>query len=822
MRKSNKYDHHLLRKLDTHAKEHPEKAGHAKLHVLVRYTGNVEKLRQAGLLVMGNAGGVAIGEIDEGNLEKLEQLDNVIHISTEPPLRAELNTSVPEIHADAVRTGSPPYTGAGVIIGVLDSGIDIFHKNFRKSDGSTRILSIWDQTIHATGSQQPPTGYTMGVEFSGDDIKNVLASPKTPFAHQDVLHHGTHVAGIAAGNASQSGNCHLSGFFWGVAPDADLVVVKVLTDRTSAADAQPSLNLAAQYVFDIAQKAKKAAVVNMSVSWGLGPRDGTSAEESYLDGLLTSTAGMAIVVAAGNSGGIGDAGDVGRGDYRWGSHASKSIAANDETTVTLNVPPQYGKNPGTPGIIEIWYSSGTGRLQVQVMGPTGIMGGPVAPGSATDKTYLTIGPDIVQVISSINTNNNKGQISLAIAPPATGFISVGSWTITLTETAGADVSMDLWTDTQLGRANIVVSFPDRVLASTIRSPGTAKSVITVGAYGSQDGTLADFSGLGPTLADDGRIKPDLCAPGLESNPSKGIMAPKAKGTGGCCCDCCYDGFYTDFYGTSQATPHVAGVVALMLQKNPNQKIDDIIDIIQRTCREPPSPWLNFQPDYYWGHGKVDAQAAVGAVTPGGPYTGSPVIIAAAPPGDTGEGTPAGSAPLTGQSSAITTPAVTTFDSKPNRARQLPPLSEAFPQPSLRMARAIRDVAIRGKDNPAVQTLMGLVSMHFDEVLKLINTNRRVATKWHRMFGPELLRSMLWNPMSGLSEAMPVLPAALNNQDVSERMRSLFDVLIRYGSPRLRNDVRSYGPLFFALPGATFSGSTFPPHPETPHGAGWNA
>jgi subtilisin family serine protease len=822
MRKSNKYNHHLLRKLDTHAEEHPEKAGHAKLHVLVRYTGEIEKLRHAGLFVMGNAGGVAIGEINEGDLEKLEQLDNVIHISTEPPISPQLNTSVPEIHGDVVRNGSPSYTGAGVIIGVLDSGIDIFHKNFRKSDGSSRILSIWDQTIHATGSQQPPVGYTMGVEFTADDIKNALASPNTPFAHQDVRHHGTHVAGIAAGNASQSGNCHESGTFWGVAPDADLVVVKVLTDPTSPTNPKPSLNLAAQYVFDIAQKAKKAAVLNMSLSWGLGPRDGTSLEERYLDGLLTSTAGMAIVVAAGNSGGTGDAGDVARGIYLWGSHASKYIAANDETTVTLNVPAQY-RGPSVPGPIEIWYTSGAGRLQVQVTGPTGIIEGPVAVGSATDYKDLTIGSDVVRVRSSINSNNNKGQISLSIAPPPGGFITAGQWIITLTETAGTDVRMDLWTqNVELRMANIVVAFSDRVAASTICSPGTAKNVITVGAYGSQDGKLADFSGVGPTLADDGRIKPDLCAPGLESNPSEGIMAPKAKGTGGCCCDCCYSGFYTDFYGTSQATPHVTGVVALMLQKNPNQKIDDIIDIIQRTCREPPSPWLNFQPDYYWGYGKVDAQAAVGAVTPGGPYTGSPVLIADAPPGDTGEGTPVGSAPIAGQSSATTMPAVTTFDSKPNRARQLPPLSEAFPQPSLRMAKALRDVAVRGKNNPAVQALVGLVSMHFDEVSKLINTNRRIATKWHRMFGPELLRSMLWNRMSGQQEAMPVIPATLNNQDVSERMRSLFDVLIRYGSARLRNDVRSFGPLFFALPGATFSGLTFPPHPETPHGAGWNA
>jgi len=818
MRESSKYDHYLLRKLRTHAEEHPEKAGHAKLNVLVRYTGDVETLRQCGLFVMGDVGNIAIGEINEADLERLEQLENVRHITTEPPIQAQLNTSVPEIHGDIVRTGSPSYTGTNVIIGILDSGIDIFHKNFQKSDGTSRILSIWDQTIDATGSQQPPAGYTMGVEFSADDIKNALAA-KT-FAHQDVLLHGTHVAGIAAGNGSQSGNCHLSGTFWGVAPDADLVVVKVLKDKTSAADTNPSLTLATQYVFEVAAAKGKAAVVNMSLSWGLGPRDGTSLEEKYLDNLLISTAGMAVVVSAGNSGGIGYDGDVLKGDYRRGSHASKYIHANDETTVTLNVPPNY-LAPGASGQIEIWYSSGAGRLQVQITGPTGPMGGPVAVGSATDKTFLTIGSDIVQVISSINSNNNKGQISLSIAPPPNGFIAAGSWIITLTETAGADVSMDLWTDTQLGRPNIVVAFPDRVAASTLRSPGTAEYVITVGAYGSQDGKLGDFSGVGPTLAGDGRRKPDLCAPGLENNPSEGITAPKAKGTGGCCCDCCYTGFYTDFVGTSQAAPHVTGVVALMLQKDPNQKIDDIRDIVQRTCRQPLG---SFPPDDNWGYGKVDAAAALGQVTPGGSYTGSGTIIADAPTGDSGEGFSAGTVPMSRASIVAENPALTRPEGKSHGATQLPSLSEAFPQSSLRIAKALRDVAVRGKDNPTLQTLIALVSMHFDEVRKLINTNRRVATRWHRMFGPELLRHMLWNKTSNPGEPLPIIPAILNSQNVGERMSALFDVLFTYGSSRLRNDINNYGPLFLALPGASFSGlnsSSLPP-PEMQHGASRHA
>src|ERR1700760_3764526 len=121
MRESNKYGHHLLRKLRTHAKENPKEAGHATLPVMVRYTGDLETLRQAGLIVTGNVSGIAIGDIHQPDLEKLEKLDNVIYISPEPPLHALLDTSIPDIRADVVHAGNPPYTGAGVVIGVLDS-----------------------------------------------------------------------------------------------------------------------------------------------------------------------------------------------------------------------------------------------------------------------------------------------------------------------------------------------------------------------------------------------------------------------------------------------------------------------------------------------------------------------------------------------------------------------------------------------------------------------------------------------------------------------------------------------------------------------------
>lgn len=806
MRASDKYDHHLLQTLRTHAESNPDKAAEAELRVHVRYTGDIAPLKQCGLVVMGDAGGVAIGDIGEADLHKLEQLENVIQISVQPPIFLHLNTSVPEIHADVLRTGSPPYTGSGTVIGVIDDGIDIYHKNFRNPDGTTRIISIWDQTLVASGSQHPPAGYTFGVEFSGAvDVTNALANPSAPFGHvESPIGHGTHVAGIAAGNGLQADGCQGAGVLIGVAPEADLVIVRVITDANSP-NKKTDVGLAAQYVLQVAaaQSPAKPVVVNMSLSSGIGPCDGTNPVDTFLDGLLQGTTGKAFVISAGNNGSLGKATDKYPELYNSGSHAAKHIVASDHTTVTLLVPPDQADTVSG----EVWYSSGAGRLQFKVTGPTGVISGPVNVGSATTTVTLNVGADTVQVTSSINTINSKGQISFQMSPPAKSNIHQGSWVITLTETAGAAVDMDLWLRAAHTYAHTVIAFADRVIASTVTSPATALNVIAVGAYGSLDGILADFSSHGPTLAADNRQKPDICAPGIEKSPGAGIKAPKPFGEGHCCCDCCYD-FYQDMQGTSQAAPHVAGVVALMLQKHPSLDFNQIRTAIRNTARTPTG--VTGLPNSDWGYGKIDALAAMSTIT------AAAVVASAGPiatPGidDSGEV----SVPTSTQPRSLVPPVTT-----PHHPAPFPPLAEAIPASSLRIGRALQDVADRGKNSPSVQILISLISMHFDEVRKLINTNRRVAMRWHRMFGPALLRHMLWN--TSPLEPTPILPAILNGQSVLERMSGLFDVLGTFGSARLRKDITSYGPLFLALPGASFSGITALPHPEIMHGAGWHA
>jgi hypothetical protein len=134
----------------------------------------------------------------------------------------------------------------------------------------------------------------------------------------------------------------------------------------------------------------------------------------------------------------------------------------------------------------------------------------------------------------------------------------------------------------------------------------------------------------------------------------------------------------------------------------------------------------------------------------------------------------------------------------------PTMAAAFSPASLRIATRLHELALRGKNAPAVQTMLAIVSLHFDEVNRLIQNNRRVATKWHRMLGPEVLRHLLWRSEG----AMPIIPATIRDRNIGERMKMLFGTLIRYGSSKLQNDIQSYGHLLLALPGSVSTDLNF--------------
>lgn len=849
--------------------------GDLHVRVAVVFEGDRERLAAAGLVVRSVYGPVAYGSVRVADLGRLGSLPEVKRVESESRARTSLDDSVPEILVPPVWSGAPSFKGTGVIVGVVDTGIDIFHDCFRKPDGgASRLLGLWDQLLP---TENPPGGFDYGVEFGPVDFEEAFDQPDQPFASQDVEGHGTHVAGTAAGDGSQPGNCHLSNHYIGVAPEAELCIVKSEFYGSTYVDG-------VRWIFDKANDEGKPAVVNLSLGAAAASHDGTSPEELALDALLDPPLpGRVIVVSAGNT-------------AEDGLHGHRLLAASGSATLTFHVHP--GDRFRLFGAI--WYggagvpAGGPGadaRVRLTVTTPDGafrtvepftnppedaLAGGRIDLGSflhvgrpgrhqitfelspstggsliagdwtlgleetagfETDvdcwlapafrldvtepiaanetKTFqFRVGEDVAGTESTRITYTGAARLAIKVTTPdpdstvevaadageatqacgskhtvrftcevdqpaagshrITFFIDApvnktvdkGLWTVTLRETAGTATTVEAifperrpWIEVRDGllsshsEENAPRFIPaDRETRRTVESPGSARNVITVGAYDPSDGNLAGFSSRGPTI--DGREKPDLAAPGV------GITAPKTRARGkSLCSDCCVD-FYTDKQGTSMAAPHVTGVVALMLQKDPTLDFEAVRSALKIHARAVAGGDVND-----WGAGKVDAQATVGAivVSGGGGGGGGGGLTA---PEDHGVILPLAAA-------------WTRYVPTPHRIGELERSLSASPAGSLAMA---------------------LVSKHVDEVARIVNEEKKVAAVWHRMEGPSLLRAAVGWEGGG----RPPIPASHAGRPVAAGLARLLRTLERFASPALLADLRAYRAFALALPGATLA------------------
>ena len=252
--------------------EVPAKKGKAKeqrveASVLVQFSSDPADLKKAGMTVHGVAGDVVTGRIAVKDLGKLAKIDAVERIEAARSMQPELDLSVPEIRADLVHAGPPGRRGSGVIVGIVDTGCDYTHPAFQNSDGTTRILAIWDQGLTPQSGESSPTGFGFGVEYSEADINSALSSanPFNVVRHRDPFMHGTHVTGIASGNGSIGVPPHEpAGTYVGVAPEADIIVVANSSNGTEGLGTSANTLDAVNYIFQNAQEFDRPCVVNMS------------------------------------------------------------------------------------------------------------------------------------------------------------------------------------------------------------------------------------------------------------------------------------------------------------------------------------------------------------------------------------------------------------------------------------------------------------------------------------------------------------------------------------------------------------------------------
>jgi len=722
------------------------------IRVSVVFSGDIAALENAGLQVGSASARVAYGATTLAGLQALAALPQIESIQRQRHPHPHLNDSVPDIKANQVWNISGDsfhgYTGRGVIVGIIDSGIDITHPNFRNSDDTTRVLAIWDQTLTAgagetapgaitdpnliLGALPTPLGY--GVEY---DLKK---NPAVKVRHIDEDGHGTHVAGIAAGNGSKRGGCLIKYQYVGVAPEADIVMVRLFgLSKSDAKLTPPTTNNgymmdAIRYILNTATKNNKSAVINLSLGGFTEFMDGTSSECRDIDALLNANSkGRAIVFSAGNDGNAN-------------FHASATVPAGSGSGTPLALTFTIFDDDTAVGsrTLIVMYSGSNLQAQVTsstVPGPAGVVAW-VSPGANGSSTTAN-GPN-----GMVTIKNAANRITISISstqasagpPPKYNALVAGTWKLELRDTANTATPIDaycLYGDSHDKKSPKFLS--NTVSRSTLCDTATCHEALAVGSC-KVGGDLSDFSARGPTLDAAKRTKPELCAPGDNVTSAHSSTIPDDPDCTICCCSCCEA--YVDKGGTSMSAPHIAGVIALMLHRDPNLKHDEITKALTANAAPKPSG-TSPDDDLGWGAGRVDADETMtsAAVLPVNP----PVFAVAADPSI---------------------------------------VPEALPQADPVLA--LRDELLataRGAE------FSQLFKQHAKEVWTLINTNRRVATVWHRCKGPIWVRLSL---RAAHSPELPV-PMQVDGLALHQAIERFARIMWRYASAPLRRDLQIYLP-----------------------------
>lgn len=565
---------------------------------------DVAALEALGVKVTLCLDGILTVRLPLSAIPALEQLPFVKYIQLGTPVRPMMDKARAVSGVDKVLAGeglAMPYTGKGVVVGIIDGGFDYTHPAFfDDATGSLRIKRVWEQA-GTTGTVPADFGY--GIELTTQE--EILAA-KADLTTQS---HGSHVAAIAAGSHRVDGNP-----YFGVAPEADIVLVSKGAITANSANISDAI----AYIYKYADSVGKPCVVNMSLGWHQGPHDGTSPFDQVADQLQGS--GRVLVGSMGNYG--NDAVHVSK-TFTGAGDAPLKAMVNYKITPSLS---QIG------GEVDIWGDKGM-EFDVQVVVTRSSDGSqsaasevmPVTADAASGSTQeFSLSGRIkgkVLITTEVNPINGKPHAFLTLGVESRGMgMTVGF--IVTPRTAG---TVHAWADA--GYTTFETEVPEGWTAGDKQHTlceigGTGRKIISVGAYVSSNtyteagssqpkqtdekmGTLATFSSVGPTI--DGRMKPDVIAPGTfivsavnsydayrSSYPTASILTWN---------DNTY--FYSYMQGTSMAAPFVSGVVATWLQANPALDNEAIRSLLQQTAVND----AHTNPATC-GYGKIDAYAGL--------------------------------------------------------------------------------------------------------------------------------------------------------------------------------------------------------------------
>ena len=586
------------------------------LTAFVRIDGNAaEVLRQYGCKELARVGDISIAAIPLSKLGALSCGRQVKRIETGRRCSIQMDTTRLVVNAEKVYTGeglSQSYTGRGVVVGVQDIGFDLTHPNFYSADMSQyRIKALWDQLSRDT------IGSTLyvGRDYVGRDALLKLKHP----IDGETQTHGTHTAGIAAGSGAE-GNGVVSPYR-GMACDADLVLVDNAADNASLIDPKDYYKftyatdaLGFKYIFDYAERMHQPCVINFSEG---SSQDFHGYDQLYYELLAKLIGpGRIIVSSAGNDGARNsyihkNIGKERAGAFIMGNEKRFSCTAKSKQTFTFRV--SVYDNVSSPQIVDI-STVNVCNAQDSLLTDSLLVGG---------KKYIW------RVLAYPNSYDaRETAYDFQISSPS----KLGDSPQVSLQVMGRDADIELYHMSGY-------MFPhslDPVLDAgdcryTIFSPSSSPDVICVGSTSyrtqfvnylgekkvydnGQKGIRSPFSAMGPTL--DGRIKPDVMAPGqniISSYSTFFINNPKNVNAS-VKSDVRHFEYNGRTYawnanaGTSMSAPVVTGAIALWLQADPTLTPADCLEIFAKTCSHYDTS-LSY-PNNLYGYGQIDVAAGL--------------------------------------------------------------------------------------------------------------------------------------------------------------------------------------------------------------------
>lgn len=459
--------------------------------------------------------------------------------------------------------------GQGVLIGIIDTGIDYTNSIFQYADKTTRIAAIWDQTII---SENPPQGREYGTEYTREQLNSALQSDN-PFEivpTRDENGHGTMIAGIAGGSEVPESN------FYGIATNAEFVVVKLkpakqylmkffMIPEDALGFQENDILLAIGYLLDAAQQLKQPISIGITLGTSQGAHDGRRLLSTYLS-LAATRRGVAVTIAVGNE-----------GNKRRHYHGIVNPVTGYDT-VELNI----GENESGFSM-ELWGESPS-LFSIDILSPSGEYIPRIVTGLNENREISFVFEATVIMLDYQLVESQSGDqlILIRFMKPAPGI-----WRFNVYERGDLHMGFHIWLPMgdMISNQTYFIQ-PDNY--TTLLGSATAEVPITVTAYNPNNNALYLNASRGYSRSN--TIKPELAAPGVNYTAPNLVQG------------------YSSYTGTGVAAAHTSGIVAMILEwgivKNNQPTLDSlgIKKFLIRGARR--SAGLTY-PNRDWGYGILD-------------------------------------------------------------------------------------------------------------------------------------------------------------------------------------------------------------------------